>query len=265
MSITGVSEAPTDNELIQFAHDLADAARPVVMALFRTRLDVEAKADESPVTIADRNAEAAMRVLIEKTFPDHGIIGEEHGKQNEDAEYVWVLDPIDGTKSFVTGKPLFGILIALMKNGKPILGVIDMPALGERFIGVNGTATMNGDAVAVRGAKDLKDAWLYTTTPDMFDTDERRAAYGRLAADVRQALFGCDCYAYGLLASGHVDLVCEANMSLYDFAALVPVVEGAGGVITDWQGAALGPSSDGTVLAAATPALHKMALDRLRG
>ena len=260
-------------DFISFSHRLAGAARPVVMDLFRTPLSIESKADTSPVTIADRNAEAAMRTLIEETYPDHGIIGEEHGKKNEDAEYVWVLDPIDGTKSFVTGKPLFGILIALMKNGKPILGVIDMPALDERFVGVSSAATpngmesgskLNGEPVSVRGAKTLKDAWLYTTTPDMFQTDADKAAYGRLAGAVRQALFGCDCYAYGLLASGHVDLVCEASMALYDYAALVPVVEGAGGVITDWQGAALGFGSDGTVLAAATPELHKLALDHLR-
>ncbi|TVR98456.1 MAG: histidinol-phosphatase [Rhodospirillales bacterium] len=255
--MTGLADAAT------LAERMADAVRPVVMALFRSHITIEAKADTSPVTAADRDAEAVMRRMINEAFPDHGIIGEEHGREREDARFVWVLDPIDGTKAFVTGKPLFGTLIALLDGGRPVVGVIDMPALKERWVGRAGQPTLfNGTPVACRDVGRLADAWLYATTPDMFRGPDA-PAFESLAGRCRAAVFGADCYAYGLLASGTVDLVCEASLQVYDFCALVPVVTGAGGIMTDWHGRPLGLASDGRVLAAGGEAVHAAAREVL--
>jgi inositol-phosphate phosphatase/L-galactose 1-phosphate phosphatase/histidinol-phosphatase len=255
--------AGADAALVALAERLADAARPIVMGYFESGVTAEAKADDSPVTAADRQAESAMRAILAAECPDHGILGEEHGRHNTDAEYVWVLDPIDGTVGFATGKPLFGTLIALCRNGAPILGIIDAPAVNERWIGVKGQPTThNGAAVATRRCAELKDAWLYATTPDMFEGASAHA-FQRLSDLIRRRAFGADCYAYGLLASGRVDLVVEADLQPYDYCALVPVIEGAGGVITDWSGGALTLSSDGRVCAAGDRALHPAALDCL--
>ncbi|MCB2100144.1 MAG: histidinol-phosphatase [Rhodobacterales bacterium] len=247
------------------AERLANVAAPEVMVRFRTGLLAESKADSSPVTEADRAAEAALRALIEAEQPDHGIVGEEYGSDRADAEYVWVLDPIDGTKSFVTGKPTFGILVALLHRGRPVIGVIDHPALGDRWVGVAGRpTTFNGRPIATRPCAALDQAWMYATSPTMFRPGPEREAYGRLSGAVRQALYGCDCYAYGLLSCGTVDLVCEATLMPYDYLALVPVIEGAGGIITDWSGQPLGLEGDGTALAAGDRALHQAALARLK-
>ncbi|MEQ9489730.1 MAG: histidinol-phosphatase [Alphaproteobacteria bacterium] len=252
------------DDLVTFAETLADTARDVIRPHFRTRLDIVDKQDESPVTIADRDAEEAMRRLIEDAYPDHGIFGEEFGAVRTDADYVWVLDPIDGTKSFVTGLPVFGTLIALAHRGRPVLGVIDQPILSERWIGAAGRpTTLNGAAAKTSGCTDLAAASLYTTHPSMMDTDDRRTRYDRLVEQVKLGRFGGDCYAYGLLASGHVDLVVEANLFPYDYMALVGVVEQAGGVISDWQGKSLDMDSDGAIVAAATPELHRTVLNIL--
>ncbi|MCH7486362.1 MAG: histidinol-phosphatase [Proteobacteria bacterium] len=249
---------------LALAEKLADAAAPIVMESFRRGAVAETKADMSPVTAADREAEAAMRALIEAAYPDHGILGEELGTQNSGAEFVWVLDPIDGTQSYVTGKPLFGTLIALARDGAPVLGVMDNPALGERWVGCEGRpTTFNGEEVSVRPCGELDQAWLYATSPHMFEGDFD--AFERLRKRVRRALYGAECIAYGLLANGHVDLVCEATMKPYDYAALVPVVTGAGGVISDWQGEALTLGSDGRVLAAGDGRAHAKALAVLNG
>jgi inositol-phosphate phosphatase/L-galactose 1-phosphate phosphatase/histidinol-phosphatase len=251
-------------EAVQLAERMADAARPVVMRSFRaSAMAIDAKADDSPVTAADRQAEAVMRRLIEEAFPDHGVIGEEHGEVRRDADWVWVLDPIDGTKSFVTGKPLFGTLIALLHEARPVIGVIDMPALGERWLGADGrTTTFNGRETRSRGCTALAGAWLYATSPQMFQGDDAEA-FQRLGARCRACVYGADCYAYGLVANGTVDIVCEAAMQPYDYCALVPVVTGAGGVITDWSGAPLTLASDGRVLAAGDPSLHAAAREVL--
>ncbi|MHA1598517.1 MAG: histidinol-phosphatase [Alphaproteobacteria bacterium] len=241
----------------------ADAAGDVVRKYFRSSFDVEKKDDLSPVTIADREAETVIRDIIEETFPGHGIFGEEHGNVRTDAEYVWTLDPIDGTQSFVTGRPLFGTLIALLKNDRPVLGIIDMPALGERWIGGDGIpATCNAEAVSTRDCGSLSNAWLSTTSPQMFD-DGNFDAFEALRKQVWRTQYGSDCYAYGLLANGGLDLVVEAKMQPYDYCALVPVVEGAGGVISDWQGQPLGMTGDGRVLAAGNVALHAAAMQIL--
>jgi len=248
---------------IKIAIQLADAARPEIMSRFRTNIAVDAKSDASPVTEADRAAERAMRDIITATHPDHGILGEEFGSENTAAEYVWVLDPIDGTNSFVTGKPLFGTLIALCHHGVPVVGVIDAPGLDERWIGATGhPTTFNATPAMVRACSALDQAWLYATTPEMFDGADK-TAFDALSRSARRTVYGGDCYAYGLLASGHVDLVCEASLGTYDYAALVGVVEAAGGRITDWQGNPLTLQSDGRVLAAGDPAVHAAALQHL--
>ena len=254
---------------IGLAERLAEAARTVVMSHFRKPLAIDAKPDQSPVTIADKDAEAAMRGLIEDAYPDHGIIGEEFPDARTDAEYVWVLDPIDGTQSFVTGKPLFGTLIALMQNGRPVLGVMDMPALGDRWIGVNGQpTTFNGKPVTVRACESVDKAWLYTTSPHMF-LDADFPAYERLRKVSWRTVYGAECMAYGLLANGLVDIVCEGTMELYDYAPMIPIIEGAGGVITDWNGndlcADLGDGDDGTMLAAGDKDIHAAAIKLLEG
>jgi len=246
-------------EFISLAHRLADASAHIIQGDFRTPINVDDKADASPVTIADKEAEQVMRDLIQTCYPDHGIYGEETGCNNTDAEYVWVLDPIDGTKSFITGKPVFGTLIALLHHGKPVLGIINQPISRERWIGGVGLpTTLNGQAVNSRACGDIGEAMLYATSPAIFGKADF-AAFQHLCEHVKIPLYGCDCYAYALLASGFVDLVVEATLSPYDYCALVPVIENAGGTITDWQGKALDLYSDGRVIAAGDKAMHETA------
>jgi histidinol phosphatase-like enzyme (inositol monophosphatase family) len=254
-----------DQTLISLAHELADAAGHVVRRYFRTPVGVDVKPDQSPVTIADRETEAAMRDLIARRRPQDGIYGEEHGQERTDAEFVWVLDPIDGTRAFITGMPIFGVLIGLLRQGQPVLGIIDQPILKERWLGIQGQGTtLNGQALATRSCPALDKAFLYSTAPDMFKGADA-ASYARLRDTVRQPRFGGDCYAYGLLALGLADLVVEASLQPYDYCAVVPVVEGAGGVMTDWRGAPLGLHSDGRVAAAGDRACHAQALALLGG
>jgi inositol-phosphate phosphatase/L-galactose 1-phosphate phosphatase/histidinol-phosphatase len=254
-----------DDSLIALAHELADAAGQVVRRYFRTPVGVDVKADQSPVTIADRETEAEMRELIGRRRPQDGIFGEEHGAERTDAEFVWVLDPIDGTRAFITGMPIFGILIGLLRQGRPVLGIIDQPILRERWLGVDGQGTrFNGQHVKARACPSVDKAFLYSTAPDMFK-GQNEARYERLRSKVRQPRFGGDCYAYGLLALGLADLVVEAELQPYDYCAVVPVIEGAGGVMTDWQNRPLGLGSDGRVVAAGDRAAHAQALTLLDG
>ena len=250
-------------EFIATAERLADAGGDVVRRYFRQPVTVDEKSDESPVTIADREAETAMRALISEAYPDHGIIGEEHGAERSDAEFVWVLDPIDGTKAFLTGKPFFGTLIALVRNRVPVLGIIDQPISRERWIGAVGQpTTLNGAPISVRACPGLDQAILNTTGPDLFPGNSL-SAFTRVSNRVKRTLYGGDCYQYGLLATGFIDLVVEAGLKPYDFCALIPVIQGAGGIVTDWSGAPLTTASDGTVVAAGDRAVHKQALDLL--
>ena len=252
------------DDLLDFANALADQARPVILNYFRRPLSVENKADASPVTIADRETERMLRTLIRERFPDHGLLGEEHGREDTESRYTWVIDPIDGTRSFIAGMPTFGTLIALLAGGRPILGVLDMPALNERWVGAGGRTTlMNGSVCRSRRCERLQDALLFATSIDMFDRASRHG-FDEVSARVRFRRFGADCYAYGLLASGFVDLVIEADLQPYDYLALISVIEGAGACISDWRGKPLGIDSDGRVVAAATPALHEQALNILR-
>jgi len=236
-------------------------AGEIIRPYFRKPLKVDDKADLSPVTIADRAAEQAMRSLIEQRFPDHGIIGEEFGRVREDTEFVWVLDPIDGTKSFISGVPLFGTLIALIRAGRPILGIIDQPISRERWVGVAGRpTTLDGASVQCRECGDLSAATLFATTPDMFKGPDT-ASFARVSSAVKLTRFGADCYAYGLVASGFIDLVLEAGLKPYDFCAMVPIVEGAGGIATDWRGAGLDLASDGRIVVAGDRRIHRAALE----
>lgn len=249
--------------LVELANELAEAVRPIAARYFRTGVAVDNKSDESPVTIADREAETVMRELLIRHMPEHGVFGEEHGAVRTDAEYVWVLDPIDGTKAFITGLPIFGTLIALFHRGKPVLGVIDQPILKERWVGIAGQrSTLNGKPIHVRACTALGNAYMYSTAPSMFPANYA-APHEALTKKVKLFRWGGDCYAYGLLAAGHVDLVVEASLKLYDYAALIPVITGAGGLITDWKGRALDMTSDGSVLAAGDPEIHRAALSVL--
>jgi inositol-phosphate phosphatase / L-galactose 1-phosphate phosphatase / histidinol-phosphatase len=246
-------------------HRLADAAGAAIRPYFRAEFGLETKADSSPVTLADRASETAIRAILERERPEDGIIGEEFGSVREGAELQWVIDPIDGTTSFVAGRPIFGALIALMKDGWPILGVIDQPILGERWIGAVGQPTTFKDAPArTRRCADLKEAILATTSPQAF-SDHDAEHFMVLAAKTarRRLIWGGDCYNYGLLASGHIDIVVEAGLKIHDFAALVPVVEGAGGLMCDWNGDPLCASSDGKVIALGDPARLEEVIDAL--
>lgn len=253
---------PVYPELIGFAERLADAAGPIARRWFRQPVAVDQKDDASPVTVADREVERAIRDLILAERPEDGIIGEEFGSHRAEGEsaLVWVIDPIDGTRSFITGRPSFGTLIALLRADIPILGIIDQPISGERWIGAAGHATThNGLPVRTRCCPTLAAATLSTTSPRLFENGDR-AAFGRLEAKARDTTFGGDCYQYGLLALGFLDLVVEAKHALYDFAALVPVVEGAGGRMTDWDGRRLRRGADGRVVAAGDIRVHEQAL-----
>ena len=241
---------------IALAHRLADAAGAAIRPLFRAAFTHEAKADASPVTEADRAAEAAMRSILSTERPDDGIIGEEYGAERVDASRQWVLDPIDGTVSFMAGRPIFGTLIALLQDGWPVLGIIDQPIGGERWVGALGKPTLfNGQPVRTRACRKLADATLATTGPQYF-ADHDAEHFMSLAAQTahKRLIFGGDCYNYGLLASGHIDLVVEAGLKLHDYAALVPIVEGAGGTMSDWNGDPLNADSAGHVLALGDPA-----------
>ena len=236
---------------LALANRLAEAAGAAIRPLFRGEWAQEQKADRSFVTEADRAAEAAMRAILESERADDGIIGEEYGTRNEGSARQWVLDPIDGTTSFIAGRPIFGTLIALVQDGWPVLGVIDQPIISERWVGQIGEGTMfNGKPARAAACKELSDAVLGTTTPHQFSGDDVDAFMGvAKAVAERKIIYGGDCYNYGLLASGHIDVVIEAGLKLHDYAALVPVVEGAGGVMSDCQGNPLDADSDGRVIA----------------
>ena len=241
---------------IALALRLADAAGAAIRPHFRTVLSPERKADASPVTVADRAAEQAMRRILIAEAPRDGIAGEEFGTSPGSTGRQWVLDPIDGTCGFLAGRPLFGTLIALTVDGWPVLGVIDQPILRERWLGAAGRpTTLNGVEVRTRACRALAEATLATTGPHYFD-DHDGGHFMALAAktDHKRMVMGGDCYNYAMLASGHLDVVCEANLKLHDYAALVPVVEGAGGTMCDWSGDPLHAGSSGHVLALGDPA-----------
>jgi len=252
-----------------FVDRLADTAGEAILPFFRTSLSIEDKSGGArfdPVTAADRAAEQAMRELIRRTFPEHGIIGEEFGAERTDAEYVWVLDPIDGTKSFIAGMPAWGTLIALTRFGEPVYGMMHQPFTRERFTGDGGAARYRGPAgsrdLRVRPCEDLAEALLFTTSPLLMNEADR-ACFARVEDAVRLSRYGGDCYAYCMLAAGHIDLVIETELKAHDVVPLIPIVTGAGGVITTWDGA--GAERGGRVIVAGDARVHAAAMALLNG
>ncbi|UDF32605.1 UNVERIFIED_ORG: histidinol phosphate phosphatase (plasmid) [Roseateles sp. XES5] len=245
---------------LALAHAMADAAAATIRPWFRKRIEVDAKADASPVTIADRDAETIMRRMIEDAFPEHGIRGEEFGVCRADADWVWVLDPIDGTKSFLSGSLAFGTQIALLYRGRPVLGLINQPITGERWLGTGAAATLNGEPIRTSDKTRLDEAILYTSALEQFDRT-RHDRFAALAAKVRFSRFSHDCYAAGLLALGGIDILVESNVFDYDILPQMPIIEAAGGIVTDWEGRPLADASRyDTVLMAANEAMHRSVL-----
>jgi myo-inositol-1(or 4)-monophosphatase len=255
-------------DFTKFVDELASVAGEAILPFFRTTLTIDDKSRGTgfdPVTAADRAAEAAMRTLIRETFPAHGIIGEEYGSERAEAEYVWLLDPIDGTKSFICGMPAWGTLIGLMRLGQPVFGMMHQPFTRERFTGDGATAHYRGPAgervLRSRRCRDIGDAILQTTSPRlMSETD--RAAFERVENNVRLSRYGGDCYAYCMLAAGFVDLVIETELKPHDVAALIPIIEGAGGIVTTWENAPA--AGGGRIVAAGDSWVHAVAMDMLR-
>lgn len=253
----------------RFVDELATLSGQAILPFFRSSLAAEDKSGGGvfdPVTEADRAGEAAMRQLIKRTFPTHGIVGEEFGDERADAEYVWVLDPIDGTKSFIAGFPLWGTLIGLTRNGRPAFGLMHQPFTGERFSGDGGSAVWRGRTgerrLKVRRCASLSDAVMSTTSPGLF-SPALRPAYDRVERETRLARYGTDCYAYCMLAAGHIDLVIEAGLKPHDIVALIPIIEGAGGIVTTWSGDSA--ARGGSVVAAGDRRVHEAALALLSG
>lgn len=256
--------ALTDTEI---AHIMADAARAAILPHFRrSDLDAENKlvSGFDPVTIADRAAEQAMRAVLAEHRPDDGILGEEFGETPGTSGRQWVLDPIDGTRGFISGTPTWGVLIALSDASGPFLGIIDQPYIGERFVGGQGHATVTGplgqNALATKTTQTLDQAILFTTFPEV-GTPAEGAAFAAVAQHVKLVRYGADCYAYALLAAGQIDLVIESGLNAYDIQAPIAVIQAAGGIVTDWQGGAA--HMGGRALAAANPTLHALALETL--
>jgi histidinol-phosphatase len=252
-----------------FVAELAALAGQAILPFFRTMLSAEDKSHGGvydPVTEADRAAETAMRRRINASFPLHGIVGEEFGAEREDAEFVWVLDPIDGTRAFMAGLPLWGTLIGLLRDGNPCYGVMNQPFIGELFSGDGATAAYRGPRgerrLMTRRCSGLDKAILSTTSPRLFSGEEH-AAFSRLEEKAQITRFGYDCYAYAMLAAGHIDVVVESGLKPYDIVGLIPIIEGAGGVVTTWDG---GPASaGGSIVACGDPRLHETVLRSLQG
>jgi myo-inositol-1(or 4)-monophosphatase len=250
-----------------FVDQLATVSGETILPFFRTALTVENKqaGGFDPVTAADRAGENAMRALIRKTFPNHGILGEEYGSESGNAEYVWVLDPIDGTKSFIAGMPAWGTLIGLMRFGEPVFGLMHQPFIGERFSGDGGATHYRGPAgerdLHVRKCGGLKDAVLFTTSPLLMNEADR-ATFGKVEKAVKLSRYGGDCYAYCMLAAGQIDLVIETEIKPHDIVPLIPIIIGAGGIVTTWEN---GPAqAGGRIVAAGDARVHEAALAMLK-
>jgi histidinol phosphatase-like enzyme (inositol monophosphatase family) len=258
-----------DPQTIAFAHRLADEAGNVIRPCFRRRIEVidKGKSVFDPVTAADRGAEEAIRTLIERERPDDAIVGEEYGVKRGTSGRTWVLDPVDGTRAFITGRHTWGTLIALEEDGRRVLGIIDQPVLGERFIGYDGASALITDGIRTplktRGCEDLSVAVVSTTHPWGFPEARQRDAFERLCGAARMSYMGGDCYAYALLAMGFIDVIVEASLKHWDVAALEPVIVNAGGIVTDWKGKPLG--AGGNIIAAGDPRVHAEAVRMLEG
>ncbi len=245
---------------IETAVKIVAAASTTARGFFRTAVGVEFKADESPVTLADKTVELEIRAALMRAFPDHGIVGEEHGTIGADRADMWIVDPIDGTRSFISGSPLFGMLLGLVHRAVPQFGVISMPALDEVFVGVPGvSASLNGRAITTSGKTDLATAIVYINEGEKIFAAEA-PVFRRLLKAGQTRRFAYDCYPHALLAAGYVDVVVDYDLKPYDYLPVAGVVLGAGGVMSDWRGAALDMDSDGRVVSAATPELHAQVL-----
>jgi len=252
-------------QLIRFAERLADASREILLSAPAQRPRAEVKDDSSPVTTVDRAVEDRLRDMIAREYPDHGIVGEERGAAAPERDTVWVLDPIDGTLAFLAGIPVFGTLIALLRDGVPAIGVIDLPVTGARWVGCEGRPTThNGEAVRARPCAELSTALLSTSNPDFYG-DAEFEAFERLKSAARWTVYGGSCLAYAQIASGRIDLGIDTGLDPVDYCALVPVIRGAGGVITDWRGNQLTLDSDGTVLAVGDRTLQAKTLALIAG
>jgi histidinol phosphatase-like enzyme (inositol monophosphatase family) len=252
-----------------FVNDLATHSGKAILPFFRTAMTIQDKSLQAaipgaafdPVTEADRAGESVMRHLIKRHFPTHGIVGEEFGDENPEAEYVWVLDPIDGTRAFMSGLPLWGTLIGLTRNGRPAFGMMHQPFTGERFSGDGGAANYTGPGggrrLRTRRCASLADATLSTTSPRLFEGPALEA-FMRTENAARMTRFGCDCYAYCMLAAGHVDIVVEYGLKPYDIVALIPIIEGAGGIVTTWDGG--DAAKGGAILATGDRRVHEEAM-----
>ena len=256
---------PSSEELLKAALEISEVAAAIPMQYFRSAIAVEDKPDHTPVTIADRETEANIRRAIEQRFPSHAILGEEFGNNDkQQADYTWIVDPIDGTRSFICGFPLFGMLIGVMRGDEPIAGVIRMPALNESFAGRRGAgATKDGAPIRCRTDIKLKDARIVINEANRMVMNEPLRLRRLMSAGSIRRFFN-DCYQFALLASGQIDVVIDHDLQPYDYLPIVPVVEAAGGVMTAWHGEKLGLSSDGSIIAAATPELHREVMSLLR-
>lgn len=260
MSLSKPNSFDYEKEFEGFFNEMAEEARKIALKYFRSNLVVSDKDDKSPVTLADKEIEAKLRDMILKKYPTHGIVGEEYGKENETAEFVWVIDPIDGTKAFATGKPLFGTIIGLVHSNRPTVGLIDQAFTKERWFGVSDLfCRYNNQLTKVAPPRPLEGARFYTAAPEMFHGDVFED-FETLRKSTKWALYGCDCYAYGLLAIGSVDLVIEQYLGLHDIMGLIPVIKGAGGHVSDWNGKEIGLDSDGKIIAASCKPLAESAL-----
>ncbi|MBP9742950.1 MAG: histidinol phosphate phosphatase [Burkholderiales bacterium] len=241
---------------------LADLAAEITCKYFRGKIDVQYKSNCHPVTMVDQKVEQSLRKWIKDNYPTHGIIGEEYLAQNTMAKYTWTIDPIDGTVAFVTGKPTFSTLIALLENGSPVLGIIDQPINNERFVGVRGSgAWLNGKKMITSSEETLLRSRLSISSPDMFKTNKECAAFEQLRQQVNVISWGGDAYAYGLLADGYIEIILETDLGFYDIAALRPIIEESGGIITNWCGENISAENfDGKCLACANPQLHEAVL-----
>ncbi len=252
------------NQYLDFAHSLAEASGEILRDGFKSQYRVESKADLSPVTQLDIAVEERIRTFIEEKFPGHGIVGEELGSIREESPYQWVIDPIDGTKAFIAGKTSFTTLIALLHHEKPVIGIIDQPIQRERWVGISGEQSLYNKAPLphLNNQKSLQASQISTTSTDYF-TKEQAEKFAKLCEKAENCILGGDAYAYGLLASGNLEIVVDAGMKPYDFLALAPVIEGVGGFITDWAGKPLTLHSDGSVIACANKDLHADSLKLL--
>ena len=252
------------NDFISFAKTLADKSSEVIMQYFRRRFSIDTKEDNTPVTNADKNSEEKIRELIKQTYPSHGILGEEYEGINLDSEFIWVIDPIDGTQSFIAGHKDFGTLIALLQNKEPILGIINCPAHQERWIGLhNQPTTLNGNVVSTSNVQKIKDGYAFTSGL-YFKDDKFKKGFDKIIQRAKYYRFGGDCYMYGMLASGLIDVVIEDTLKIYDYMALIPVIEGAGGIVSDKNNKAITQESDGSFVATANIILHKEVAEILK-